>query len=435
MADTAQQPGDGERSPYTIKSLCQELIPGAIDLATENGRYAHISKRDTYYKVRNKYLTHPLRPYHREYLLNRKSGESNESRQERREAERRIRLPLDYDYFCQSIYSEWEQKNGMDIRVITEPLGVLIEPHTGEVVDLGTKEVEEYDFPSFRYDKIFYCEKRTERDKFTAHSIAEKYDMALVFGSGYANVAMRNLLKRAEEGEYQIFCWPGADPDGYNIGRTLREETARMPGFSCEIIDLGLTVEMGLELATRPGVQADLEPFEKGTTVSEALLPQLSPVAYDYFVNRRQRIEINSIDPPSYRMQLIEDLLRENGVRPKLLPPADNLEREIRSKADFTLRYYAELIADRLLDVDAIEDAIVEEFREHFTLGSHPEKVIRASLGKHPEKAWDDEISRLIRRIYRKKRSEIEERVAELVLEAASVFVDQQADSPDEGEE
>lgn len=88
MAENASHLGDGERSPHTIKSLCQELIPGAIDLATENGRYAHISKRDTYYKVRNKYLTHSLRPYHREYLLNRKPGESDESRQARRGAER-----------------------------------------------------------------------------------------------------------------------------------------------------------------------------------------------------------------------------------------------------------------------------------------------------------------------------------------------------------
>src|SRR5215207_6510366 len=318
---------EATRSNYTIKSLCQELLPEAIDLATEGGRYRHVSKRDVYYKVRNKYLTHPERPYHREFLLNKKKGESDESLHARREAEREIRLPLDYDYFCQKIYAEWERREGFDNRVITEPLGVLVEPHSGEVVDLGTKEVEEYDFPSYRYDKILYCEKRTERDKFAAHNIAERYDMALVFGAGYANVAIRNLLKRAEDGDYQIFVWHDADPPGYNIERTLREETARMPGFSCEVIDLGLTIEMGLDLANQDGVRADLEPFESGTKVSEALLPQLSPAAYDYFVNRRQRIEINSIDPPSFRMQLIEDLLRENGVRPKVVPPAEDLRR------------------------------------------------------------------------------------------------------------
>jgi len=256
--------------------------------------------------------------------------------------------------------------------------------------------------------------------------------MALVFGAGYANIAIRNLLKRAETGEYQIFCWHDADPDGYNIGRTLREETTRMPGFYCEIIDLGLTIEMGLDLANRSGVTADLEPFEKGTTVSRKLIPQLSPVAYDYFINRRQRIEINSIDPPSYRMELIEHLLQENGVRPKLVPPADKLAEEIGTKVDSVLHLHAEIIANQLLDVNAIKDTITEEFREIFLLGKHPEKVIRASLGKHPKQAWDTEIRRLIYKIYNKKESAIAERVAELVLDTATDFVDQQADDKEE---
>src|SRR5215203_2680095 len=183
--------------------------------------------------------------------------------------------------------------------------------------------------------------------------------MALVFGAGYANIAIRNLLKRAETGEYQIFCWHDADPDGYNIGRTLREETTRMPGFYCEIIDLGLTIEMGLDLANRSGVTADLEPFEKGTTVSRKLIPQLSPAAYDYFVNRRQRIEINSIDPPSFRMQLIEDLLRDNGVRPKIIPPEDELQQKTEDGAEWHLEYRTELVVENLLDVDGIKETIV----------------------------------------------------------------------------
>src|SRR5215203_5057314 len=360
---------NGKRSRHDIKSLCQALLPEAIDLATENGAYAHVSKRDVYYKVRNKYLTHPERPYHKEYLLNRKPREGDVSLKARREAERQIRLPLDYDYFCQKIYAEWEARKGIEPRVITEPLGVLIEPHSGETVDLGTKEVDRYYFPPYRYDKIFYCEKRTERDKFTAHSIAERYDMALVFGAGYANVAIRNLLKRAEQGEYQVFCWHDADPDGYNIGRTLREATARMPGFSCEIIDLGLTIEMGLDLATVDGVTALPEPFEKGTKVSKALIPQLSATAYDYFVNRRQRIEINSVDPPSYRMQLVENLLQENGVRPKVVPPEEDLVRAIRVDVRYELGATAEMLVEDLLDVEAIKDAIIEELGRLFTLG------------------------------------------------------------------
>src|SRR5215204_2881475 len=235
--------------------------------------------------------------------------------------------------------------------------------------------------------------------------------MALVFGAGYANIAIRNLLKRAETGEYQIFCWHDADPDGYNIGRTLREETTRMPGFYCEIIDLGLTIEMGLDLANRSGVTADLGPFEKGTTVSRKLIPQLSPVAYDYFVNRRQRIEINSIDPPSFRMQLIEDLLRENGVRPKVVPPAEDLRREARSESRWLLQSRVEAVVENLLDVDGMGEIVIEEFRDEFTLGDDPAIGVQEHLDENPSEPWESAISLQARRVLAEKRSEIDARI------------------------
>lgn len=65
---------DGRRSPYNIKSLCTDLIPLAIEDATEGGAYAFVSRRDVFYRVRDRYMEHPQRPYHMEFLLKRRKN-------------------------------------------------------------------------------------------------------------------------------------------------------------------------------------------------------------------------------------------------------------------------------------------------------------------------------------------------------------------------
>ncbi|MCU7836219.1 MAG: hypothetical protein KZQ83_13335 [gamma proteobacterium symbiont of Taylorina sp.] len=50
-------------------------------------------------------------------------------------------------------------------------------------------------------------------------------------------------MDNAQKGQdYTIFVLHDADPDGYNIARTLQEETARMPDHNIEVIDLGLSI-------------------------------------------------------------------------------------------------------------------------------------------------------------------------------------------------
>ena len=73
--------------------------------------------------------------------------------------------------------------------------------------------------------------------------------MAIISAEGYASEAARVLFAQADkEQHYQLFVLHDADPHGYNIARTLAEETARMPEHSVEIIDLGFKLEEALEL-------------------------------------------------------------------------------------------------------------------------------------------------------------------------------------------
>src|SRR5215212_9121943 len=65
-----------------------------------------------------------------------------------------------YNYFSQTILTEYQQKHGKLEGLYYDPRGRLHEPHGGQTVDLGTREVEAYDFPKYVYDKILFVEKK-----------------------------------------------------------------------------------------------------------------------------------------------------------------------------------------------------------------------------------------------------------------------------------
>jgi hypothetical protein len=132
--------------------------------------------------------------------------------------------------------------------VYREPRGVLYEPHTGIELPLGTREVKAYKFPLWRYDKILFIEKAGLWPAFKISRMAERFDMAIVAGEGIASEACRVLFQNAEKGDYQLFVLHDADPYGYNIARTLREATKRMPGYNVDVKDIGLTIEEALGL-------------------------------------------------------------------------------------------------------------------------------------------------------------------------------------------
>jgi hypothetical protein len=100
--------GDGGHSPYSIKSLCKELMEESIRRASDDGNVPFFSDRDLYYANRNLYLNHPDRPYQREYMVRRNEGETDEQYEARREAERAKRDPIDYKYFTQHILKGYE---------------------------------------------------------------------------------------------------------------------------------------------------------------------------------------------------------------------------------------------------------------------------------------------------------------------------------------
>jgi hypothetical protein len=202
---------------YNLRRAIFAVLPKAVEKGTDGGRLP-IGNRSLYYVVRDAI----------QHLTDKE---------------------LDANYFGQKLLTLYQRENGRIFGLYYDPRGVLYEPHTGRAIELGTREVDDYTFPSWQYDKVLFVEKRGLWPVVEAAKLAERYDMAIVMSEGYAIEACRTLLEHADQQrKYQIFVLHDADPHGYNIARTLREATERMPDYAVDVVDIGLGFEEGLEL-------------------------------------------------------------------------------------------------------------------------------------------------------------------------------------------
>jgi hypothetical protein len=329
-ADRRHEREDTEAKMFR-KQACYRVMAEAVAKATGDGRYP-VSAHTLFYHVR---------PLIQQY-----------TDQE-----------LASDYFEQKVLPAYQREHGAIPGLYYEPRGTLYEPHTGVEVPLGTREVEAYRFPAWRYDKILFVEKTGLWPVLKAARLAERYDMAIVAGEGYATEACRVLLANAGRGrDYQLFVLHDADPHGYNIARTLRAATERMPDHNITVIDLGLKLQEALDL----GLPA--EHFTRRKELPRGL--ELTPLERAYFEGERsspkswlcRRVELNAFTAPDL-IGYAGRGLRRNGARGKVIPDEQSLP-------DLAEELYSQVVGGvtdeglaRLLDVDAIRDTLGGELR------------------------------------------------------------------------
>jgi hypothetical protein len=301
-------------------------------------------------------------------------------------------------YFEGTLLPDYQREVGPIPEVYYEPRGILYEPHSGVAIPLGTREVEEYTFPLWRYNKILFVEKKGLWPVFEAAQLAERYDMAIVAGEGYASEACRVLLANAERGtDYQLFSLHDADPWGYNIARTLREATARMPGHRVEVIDLGLHLATALDM----GLPA--EEFTRTKALPKALA--LSELEREYFEGRQvtskswvcRRVELNALSGPG----LIEYTVRgleAAGARGKVIPPDNVLGTSLQSnvrtavEAQVKAEWQESIAAEVKSRVEALAKAVHARQKG---LRAEVEEI----LASQPTRAWDGVVSEVARQI------------------------------------
>ena len=355
-----QQKADRDRQRRAIRetSLVEAVfavMEEAVEKATCNGSLP-TSVRNLYYQVRP--------------LIQRYTGKE-----------------LRYEYFSQDLLPRYQEEHGPITGLYYDPRGVLYEPHTGRAVPLGTREVEEYRFPAWLFDKILYVEKKGLWPVLRTARIAERHDMAVVAAEGYANEAARVLFGNAEQDrDYQLFVLHDADPHGYNIARTLREATRRMPGHSVDVVDLGLKLDEALAM----GLQT--EEFTRKKELPERLLPRLTEIERAYFEGERtgrkswicERVELNAMTSLQL-IEYIERRLKENGVRGKVIQPGDELPDLTKGLYEQTISAWVDYALDDLMS--GIKRQLADEFANSLGL-EHARQWIVEGLEKDDARSW-----------------------------------------------
>lgn len=284
--------------------------------------------------------------------------------------------PLRDSYFTQTLLPEYERTIRKLPGVYYEPRGTLYEPHTGTEVPLGTQEVDRYRLPSWTYDKILYIEKQGLWPVFKQAQLAERYDMAVIAGNGFASVAARTLLAEVAP-NCTIFVLHDADPAGYNIGITLREETARMPEHRIAVIDIGLT------LGEAEALGLETETFDRTSALPSRLADVLGEAErrmwkVDDVASQRQRVvcervELNAMTTP----QLIDHVtaaLERHDAMAKVVPDAATIRAEVAS----SIRRHVKIQLDELLrehvDIETLAVMIGADIADEAELPT-PEEV------------------------------------------------------------
>jgi hypothetical protein len=335
----------GARSPeVSFKEAIYASMAQSVVDASSGGEYP-FSARDLFYAVRPLYVEHTAK---------------------------RLDPEKGYDTF-KGILDAYQEEHGKIDGLYYDPRGRLREPHSGRTVGVGTREIDAYAFPHLTFDKILYVEKEGIWPQPEAHNLAERYDMAILTGKGYATEAARTLFEKAEKGHYQLFVLHDADPDGYNIARTLREETRRMPGYNVQVIDIGLTVEDAEDRGLLP------ETFTRKKALPASLGLTLHERERECFEGRYKgqdgngkhlfecaRYEINALKTAPQKIAYIQEKLEEKGVRGKVIPSDEELpelahERYRALSAGWAAAAVNELVMDEGFNVE-IADKFLDKF-------------------------------------------------------------------------
>ncbi|WP_052434878.1 ATP-binding protein [Streptacidiphilus melanogenes] len=333
---------------------------------------------------------------------------------------------LDASYVEQRLIPDWEREMGPIPGLYREPRGTLHHPHDkdgSQDVRLGTLAVARYVPENWNYNKILIIEKAGLWPPVHESGIAERYDMAVIITEGYSTEACRDLLAKLTAGDVQIFVLHDADIDGYNIARTLGEETDRMPDHRVEVISLGLHVED----AEARGLET--EPFVRDKALPTQLAQQLSPTALAWFTGKPtewdrhgkakkwlgKRVELNAFTSPEL-IAYIEEQLTRHGATGKVIPTDDVL----RFRSHLNLGADVDGIVDRviaeLIDRQEISAQILATL-DLDALSADTRTDIARYLAKWPNTSWDTALSNILSNRLRPHRPELEALTRQLLTE------------------
>jgi hypothetical protein len=296
-----------------------------------------------------------------------------------------------------TIITDYENERGEIPGMYREPRGTIYHPHLDETITLGTLMVEEYERPSWTFNKLVYIEKEGFSEALKDERWAERHDCALISSKGFSTRAARDLVdKLAEHDEpVTIFCVHDADAYGTVIYQTFQQETKARGARKIEIINLGLepweALEMGLEVET-------VEAGERRKPVADYVIERDDlPSDYDADADgdwadwlQTHRVELNAMTTPEF----IAWLDGKMAAYDKLVPPPDVLNSELAQHIEDKIR--ADL-TERILLEGRFEDRVAAAVAAT-KKPSAPAiaKGIKRLFEREPDREWRDHIKAIV---------------------------------------
>ena len=334
----------------SLKEAVFTVLPQAIAKASTDGKY-EFQDRQLYYVVR-------------EFIKQYTNKE------------------LTFSYFSPPLLTEYEEEHGEIAGLLFDGRGHFQEPHQANEFELGTKEVNNYQIPDYEYDKILFIEKEGFKPILDAACLGQRYDMAIMTDKGYIVRAAKKLLARATAKQITILAVHDADISGYDIARTLEEETRTTKGLVVKVIDIGLKVADALAMGLSP------EPVNVKHEISSKLKLRLTPQEIEFF--KKYRIELNAMASGQF-IDWIESNIAKLGLAKKVIPPSEILSNDIFLKLESGLKERADAVIKETLgemigDLDQLAVDLLKQVKKPNVEGHIDE--LRNDMAGLPTQHW-----------------------------------------------
>ena len=256
------------------------------------------------------------------------------------------------------------------------------------MVQLGTRDVEAYKPPEWLYNKVLFVEKKGLLPVLHVAKIAERFDMAIAAGEGYACRAAKDLLAAAERtGAVTALVLHDCDLDGFNISRTLRGAT-RTSRQTVKVLDLGLSLADALAAGLEP------ERVTRKKAMPAGLTAELTAEELDFLRGRRvagsweaRWVELNAFTSGAL-VAFIECKLAQHGLTAKVLPPQEVVAAKAREAVAAEVEDAVTAEVARLLDLDALAARLSEQAVATMDMAALHASV-RDGLQDNPPEPWD----------------------------------------------
>lgn len=337
----------GEK-PASKKDLVERYLDAAIDRVSGGGKQRY-SLRRLYYAMRSPSM---------------------------------VGTDLEYGYFCR-VVGDIENARGGDLPgIYRDDRGALHHPHTGEVVNLGTRAVEGYKRPKLTFNKVLYVEKGGPIPLLKDNKWMERWDCAVLTSQGQASRAAKDVIDLMGDTDEEITFYCVHDSDGYGtlIYEKLQEASRARPARRVKIINLGLDPAEGRAMGL------EVEEFDRK---SDAV-----PVA-SYIGDRDRdwlqthRIELDAMTSPQF-LAWLDAKMAEHGESPrKVVPTEAVIRQQAAAGAEAILRRRA--VEEVLRAQSALIDARVAEDLAALNLNVGAREVER-TLDRSPAASWRDAV-------------------------------------------